>query len=172
MPGRLLSRLLAARSGVAAAEMALVAPLLTVLMFTTFETGNYFYSQHVVLTAVRDGARYASRLSFTNYPCSGSIPSAAITNIKNVTLNGALSGGAQRLAGWSNTGTITVAFACGSGALTGTDKGIYTGMTSVPIVTVTADVGYTPLFYKLGLSNSGTSSVRLVAQSQIPVMGI
>lgn len=171
MLGRLLTKLLSAQSGVAAAEMALVTPLLTVLMFTTFETGNYFYSQHVVVTAVRDGARYASRLSFTNYPCGGSIPNSALTNIKNITLTGAISGGVQRLAGWTNASTVTVALACGTTELTGADRGIYTGLSGgVPVVTVTADVAYTPLLFRLGLSNSG--SLRLVAESQIPVMGI
>ncbi|MGL5837065.1 MAG: TadE family protein, partial [Sphingorhabdus sp.] len=49
------------RKGAAAAEMALVTPLLMIIMFGAFELGNYFYSQHVVTKAVRDGARFASR---------------------------------------------------------------------------------------------------------------
>ncbi|WP_219892824.1 TadE family protein [Aquisediminimonas profunda] len=169
---RILHDLRSARSGVAAAEMALVTPFLLVMMFAVSETGYYFYSQHVVVTAVRDGARYASRLSFTNYPCpSGSIPGGTVTNIKNVTMTGALSGGVQRLAGWSNLSTITVEMACGTTELTGTDKGIYTGLTGgVPVVTVTATVPYKALFSQVGLSNS--PSLVLSASSQIPVMGI
>src|SRR3546814_3109530 len=59
------------RSGAAAAEMALVSPMLIILMFGSFELGNYFLDEHVVLKAVRDGARYAARQNFTTMPCSG-----------------------------------------------------------------------------------------------------
>ena len=61
------------RCGAAAAEMALVAPMLITLMFGSFELGNYFLSEHALAKAVRDGARYATRIAVTNYSCpSGS----------------------------------------------------------------------------------------------------
>lgn len=175
MPGRLLTKLIVARSGVAAAEMALVTPLLTVLMFTTFETGNYFYSQHVVVTAVRDGARYASRLPFSQVQCNNAPNRPALTQIEDITRTGAISGGVQRLAGWTSaTGTITVTYSCGTTDLPGPDKGIYTGLSGVsggvPVVTVIATVPYKSLFSQVGLVNSTT--LNLSAQSQIPVMGI
>jgi len=56
--------------GASAAEMALVLPLLLVLMFGPFELAHYFWTEHKVVKGVRDGARYASRLGFTNYTCS------------------------------------------------------------------------------------------------------
>ena len=58
---RTVRRLAADRAGSAAAEMALVLPLLLVIMFGTFELGHFFYSEHIVQKAVRDAARYASR---------------------------------------------------------------------------------------------------------------
>ena len=61
------------RSGAAAAEMAMVAPLLMILMLGAMELGHYFYSQHVVVKAVRDGARYASRHDFSNYTCPSTV---------------------------------------------------------------------------------------------------
>ena len=55
------------RAGAAAAEMALVTPLLMIIMFGAMELGKYFLDEHVVAKAVRDGARYAARRSFTDY---------------------------------------------------------------------------------------------------------
>jgi Flp pilus assembly protein TadG len=171
MRQRALSLFLASQSGVAAAEMALVTPLLLALMTGTFEIGNYFYSEHVVATAVRDGARYASRRSFSDFPCGGSITAAVVTNTQNITTTGAISGGVQRLAGWTNpTTSVSVTFACDT-TNASAGNGIYTGQTGgVRVVTVAATVPYTPLFYRVGLSNANT--LNLVAQSQAAVVGI
>ena len=54
------SSLLIDQSGSAAAELALSLPLLLILMFGSFEVGNYFLSEHVVQKAVRDA--YAAHL--------------------------------------------------------------------------------------------------------------
>ena len=43
----------------AAAELALVLPLLLIIMFGSFEIGNYFLNEHILVKAVRDGARVA-----------------------------------------------------------------------------------------------------------------
>ena len=58
MKGR--ARLSSDRRGAAAAEMALVTPLLLVILFGAVELGNYFYNEHIVVKAVRDGARFAA----------------------------------------------------------------------------------------------------------------
>jgi len=68
---RTLQVLRANRSGAAAAEMALVTPLLMALLFATMEGSRYFLDEHVVLKAVRDGARFASRQTFSAMPCGG-----------------------------------------------------------------------------------------------------
>ena len=99
---RLIPVLLRSESGVAAAEMALVAPLLIVLMFASFEMGNYFLSEHAVIKQVRDGARYGSRLTLaSDYTCSAGPDlstifesSDAAANIVNVTRTGSVDGGA------------------------------------------------------------------------------
>ena len=57
--------------GVAAAEMALVTPLLAMIMFGAVELGKYFWDEHLVVKAVRDGARFASRQNFATMPCGG-----------------------------------------------------------------------------------------------------
>ena len=151
--------------------MALVTPLIIAFMFGTFEIGNYFYSEHVVATAVRDGARYASRHSFSDFPCGSAIGGTVVPDTQNITATGAISGGVQRLAGWTNPATsVSVTFACDT-TNASAGSGIYTGQTGgVRVVTVAATVNYTSLFYRVGLSNADT--LKLYAQSQAAVVGI
>lgn len=153
----------------AAAEMALVTPLLVILMFGAFELGNYFLSEHVVVKAVRDGARFASRQSFTSMPCTGGNLSTSTQpgqSIDRLVRYGNISGtGSTRLPDWTTPVTITLS--CGP---TGTYSGIYKGMESaVPVVTVTATVDYSSLFNNLGFSST---SLSLNAESQSAVMGL
>ena len=77
-----LTRLWSDRRGSAAAELALVSPLLILLMFSSFEVGKFFWDEHTVTKAVRDGARYAGRQGFAAMPCGGSATNqAAIRNV-------------------------------------------------------------------------------------------
>jgi Flp pilus assembly protein TadG len=161
------------RRGAAAAEMALVLPLLTFLLFGSAELGNFFLNEHAVAKAVRDGARYASRLPMSDYP--GCTPTSdAETRIRNVTRTGTIAGATagNRLAYWEDTmagsPTITVTAACDT---SGTFTGIYDGLTmGVPKVTVSATVPYQSLFGIFGLFNDTTFNLR--ASSQAAVMGI
>lgn len=160
-------RLAADRAGTAAAEMALVMPLLLVLMFGTFELGYYFLSEHVVQKAVRDAARYAARLPMTDYPAC--VPTTdAEAQIQRVARTGRPdNGGApQRLQGWSANAMTTVTLTC---VPTGTYTGIYTEFpTGVTVVKVSASVPYPTLFGMMGL---GTSSLQLNAASESAVYG-
>lgn len=154
------------RKGAAAAEMALVMPLLLVLMLGSFELGNYFLSEHVVQKAVRDAARYAGRLPLTSYPaCSPT--SAAQANIQRLARTGTPdAGGAVRLYGWDDDSTVTVNVVCDT---SGTYTGVFTGFPNgVPVVKVSAQVPYPPLFGVLGLSSS---TLELNAESQSAVFG-
>lgn len=169
MTGR---RLFWDRRGSAAVEMAIIAPMLVLLMFSSVEMGNYFLNQHIVAKAVRDGARYAARLPMTNYSCS-TVSGTAEADIQNVTRTGTVDGsGTGRLGYWqaqeAGTDTVTVTVDCDT---SGTYSGIYDGlaMGGVPRVTVSADVPYPSLFGLFGLLTSRTFKLR--ASSQIPVMG-
>ncbi len=167
MVGGKLIALIRDRRAAAAAEMALVLPPLMVLMFGSFELGRFFLDEHVVAKAVRDGARYAARQNFTNYSDCSAVPAGVLTNIRNLTRTGkVVSGGAARLSYWTNPATITVSVSC---VAPGTYRGIYTGASNVPIVTVSAVVPYTPLFGSIGFNVSG---LKLNARSQSAVMGI
>ena len=162
---RALIRLSADRAGAAAAEMALVMPLLIILMVSTFELGHYFLSEHVVQKSVRDAARYASRLPMNNYP--GCSPTAAAqTQIQKVARTGTPNGTVQRLQGWNNDTMTTVSVSCDT---SGTYTGIYVDFPGgVPIVTVSAVVPYPSLFGVMGISNT---SLVVTARSQSAVFG-
>ena len=171
-----LFRLFTCRRGTAGAEMALVAPMLIILMFGSFELGNYFLSEHVVVKAVRDGARYASRLNMSNYPCSA--PATGLTptdqqvvdDISNLTRTGQLSGGNSRITSWTSaTTTIFVTYDCVTSNSNQDYSGIYSGMSNVPRIKVSAVVPYDSLFNNLGFTST-TLSLR--AESQVSVMGI
>jgi len=163
--------LLKNESGNAAVEMALSIPMLFALMFGAFELGSYFYAEHKVVKAVRDGARFASRQPFSEYPsCAPS--TAVVDNTRNVTRTGRVTGGAPRLTYWSNPATISVTAACFT---TNADSsvtygGIYSGRSDgAPVVTVAAAVPYTPILGQLGLLSA---TLTLNARSQAAVNGI
>ena len=155
------------RRGAAAAELALLLPLLAGMLFGAIEVAYYFYNQHQVVKGVRDGARYASRQSFAAINCESgaSMDSGVQTAIQEVTRTGRPSGGTTRVPGWENS-EVAVAVSCPTTALT---TGIYDGQTNAPVVTVTANVNYQSLFDGVGII---TDSYTLNATQQSPVMGI
>lgn len=168
------------RSGAAAAEMAMVMPLLLVLMFGSFEVARYYLDEHVVLKAVRDGARYAARQGFANYPCtsvgSSTVNATVEANTRNVVRFGKVTpavGEYPRLGYWNATITggapsVTVNLNCVSKTVgTETMSGLYTGP-AVPVITVSAIVEFRPMF---GALTMGDRIVRLTAESQATVMG-
>jgi Flp pilus assembly protein TadG len=173
-------RLLGARRGSAGVEMALVLPLLLGLMCGSVELGNYFLSEHKLLKAVRDGARFASRQSFASYDCAdGTVASDVSDATKELVRTGVASGGTDLLANW-NTATFEMSVECFSQVVTGKDAdgadinesmgGIYSGSTNgAPVVTVTASVPYRPVLAAFGFSGVGLS---LNASQQSAVMGI
>ncbi len=153
----------------ASVEMALSLPILIALLFGAFELGNYFMTEHIVVKAVRDGARYAARRPYTDYP--GCTPSASvITDTQNVTRTGQVaSDGTPRFASWSDPDSITVSADCDT---TGSyaDAGVFVNAPDgAPVVTVSATVPYTPLFAQLGIARA---TLHLNAQSEAAVTGV
>jgi Flp pilus assembly protein TadG len=167
-----LRRLFADRSASAAAEMALVLPILLVLMFGSFELGNYFLSEHVVDKAVRDAARYAARLPMADYDCTGpTVDSTAQQQIRNIARTGDPDGSTARLRDWAD-GNTAVTLTCNSDTTNSyVNGGIYADFPNggeVPIVTVSATVPYNTFFGAFGL---GASTLNLNARSQAAVIG-
>lgn len=156
--------------GTAAAEMALVLPLLLTILFGSLELGNYFMNEHTLVKAVRDGARFAARQSFTNYTaCSGQVGEPALTNTKNVVMNGAVAGGSI-ITPNIEADDISVTTSCMTTAGGATMSGIYEGRADgAQIVTVSATVAYRPVVSAFGFTGIG---LNLNAASQAAVTGI
>jgi len=174
------------QSASAAAEMALVTPLLLALLFGSVELGNFFMSEHALEKQVRDGARYASRLALAKtYSCPGAVfadPNAR-NDIINVTETGAVSGTGfprwdasywARTCG-SDTQTVTVTVSCVSKDDIDTggtgDTGIYTALTGndIPVVTVSARVKYFSALSTLGFN---ATNLCMTAESKAAVQGV
>lgn len=157
------------QKGAAAAEMAIVTPMLIILMFGSFELGNYFLSEHVVAKAVRDGARYAARRSFTDFSCPGTVATDVVDKTRNVTRTGQVAnGGTARLVNWTTPTTVSVTVSCTT--ISGSNyAGIYKGMADLPKVKVSATVPYRSLFNNLGFTSS---TLNMVSESEATVQGL
>nr|WP_256515449.1 TadE/TadG family type IV pilus assembly protein [Alsobacter ponti] len=83
-------------TGAALVEAALLAPLLIVIGFATMDYATFVYQRHVMLTGVRDAARYLARTD-----CSGSGEATMILNAKNLAVTGQISGGTSRVQAWT-----------------------------------------------------------------------
>lgn len=173
---RALISLLTDRRGNAAAEMALVTPLLLIVMMGCTELGNYFWNEHTLLKAVRDGARFAARQSFSNYStCSTTgtdLTSATVgSDTQKVVQKGSLDSTQQDLL--PNWSTATFKLTCASTTTSGgqTMSGLYkNNANGAAYVTVEATLTYRPII-ALALGFSGVSK-QLYAQSQAAVTGL
>jgi len=168
--------LLKCRRGAAAAEMALMTPLLVLILTGAVEIGYYFYAEHRLVQGLRDAARYVGRQSFTEYDaCTGSPSTAVVDNAKLLASKGSFnSGDPDNLWGWGETGeTFTVTMSCTTTAThagtTETLSGIYKGRaTGAPVVTITAKVPHRSVFAVYGFA----LPVWLNASQQVSVMGV
>ncbi len=162
--------------GAAAAEMALVLPLLLTIMLGSVELGSYFYNEHILVKAVRDGARYAGRQNFSYYSaCSGEPTGTVGAETRALVRTSLLAGGTDRFPDVED-GDITLDTNCFTTATdmsssTETLSGIYRGAASgAPVVTVRASVDYEPVVgAAFGFSGVG---FKLNAEQQAAVMGL
>lgn len=144
------------RSGAAAAELALILPLLIAIMFGGFEAGTYLWAEHKVIKGVRDGARFAARQPFSVYAGCSAPTGALLNQIQNLTRTGQLSGGTTKILGWTNA-QVTVSVICQAPvANTYTSGGLYESQAGGAIhVTVSTIVNYPSLFDTLGFDTAG-----------------
>lgn len=146
--------------GTASVEFALILPLLLIMVFGGMEAGHFVWTQQKLVEAVRDGARYASRLPITDL-CDGAtdvMSTATEDDIKLVTRTGQIAnpGAAPKIPGWTNA-EVTVDPNCGAYVTTG----LYSEYSATygaggPVVVVTANgVPYPSMFNGLGIINWG-----------------
>lgn len=153
--------------GAAASEFALMVPLMVILLFAGLEGGYYMFTEHKVIKAVREGSRYAGRLTFGTYDCSSdTIDSTAAQNIRDVTRTGLPGGTVPLVQGWTDS-QVSVTMNCDSSTTTGIFSG--NGANGAPRVTVSATTTYPSLFNGLvGIDDTATIS----ASAQAVVNGI
>jgi Flp pilus assembly protein TadG len=154
----------------ASVEFALMVPLLVVLLFGGAEAGHFVWTQHKLVEAVRDGARFASRLPVYDV-CDGNssvISSTLEDQIKLLTRTGQIyaTNAQPAVPGWTDT-QVTVTISCEAFV----DTGIYSDLGGAgPVVTVAASgVGYPWLFNGLGFAGNNFT---LSAKSNAAVIGI
>ena len=149
--------------GAAAAEMALIMPLVIVMLFATFEGAYFVITEHQVVTGVRNAARYAARLDFSQYACPAATFSGSTATVQNLARTGQLTGGTSRVQGWVN-GDITVTVTCAS------QTGIYTAVGNyAPKVRVSSRFNYPSLMGQLGFTQA---TLPIGASAESPVMGL
>jgi hypothetical protein len=172
MTRRTFFSLLADHRATAAAEMALITPLLLILISGAVEVGNYFMNEHALAKSVRDGARFAARQSFANYPtssCDTDLSGTVGDNTVDIVMYGYLGGTTLLVPNISDT-DVTVRVTCPTAAGGQTMSGIYKNLGSgTRLVTVTADVDYRPVIAPFGFSGAG---LHLYASSESTVTGL
>ena len=172
------SRFPADERGTAATEMALLVPLLVLLLFGGFEAGHFVWTQHKLVEAVRDGARFAGRLNINDL-CDG--PNAVMSPDTEdatilITRTGQLASTTARpkVPGWT-AAEVDVDPQCNPPESVST--GLYSdlgnscdGPCKGPIVRVSAqNVPYPSLFNSLGIIDT---TFTLSARSNAPVIGL
>ena len=141
--------------GSALVEATIVMPLLITLFLGVFEFSWFFYNQQLVVSGLRDAARYMTRIELTDGnrdPCTqkdsyGALYTDDAANI--ATTSQPLPGGSARVSGWTSA---DVAISCLSSiALEGGDYADgAANMTIVEVTTRFADPSF-GLFSSLGL---------------------
>jgi Flp pilus assembly protein TadG len=169
MMTRILRRLARTERGAAAAEMALVTPLLLIILAGGMEIGNYFMDEHRLVKAVRDGARFAARKDFTFFATCDAAPTGTVaSDTQNLVRTSLLINGTDQLANLD--GAVTVTTKCSTGADGTTYAGIYKDMANgARYVEVSATVDYLPILAPFGFSLAGA---KLNAKQQAAVSGV
>ncbi|GGD49845.1 TadE/TadG family type IV pilus assembly protein [Croceicoccus pelagius] len=166
-------------SGSPAAEFVLSLPMILPLIFVAMEAGNFFWSQQKLVESVRNGARYAARIDYSQMcsPSGGSyapIATALETKIKNLTRTGNTAGtGPAELPGWTNA-QVTVSVDCTGFVSTGIfdSLGNDTAGNARTGAVVTVAAPAVPYFSILGTLGVINSTYHLAAESHAPVIGV
>jgi Flp pilus assembly protein TadG len=140
--------------GSALVEATIVMPLLITLFLGVFEFSWYLYNQQLVVSGLRDAARYMTRIELTDGnrdPCVQTDQNGVLytADAANIATTAEATGGSARVSGWS---AADVTISCSSSAAL--DAGNYadgsTSMTIIDVATRFADPSL-GLFSSLGL---------------------
>ena len=125
------------KDGSALVEATIVMPLLLSLFLGVFEFSWFFYNQQLVVSGLRDAARYMTRIELTDGnrdPCAQKDQYGALytDDAANIATTAQATGGSPRVSGWS---AADVTISCSSSAAL--ENGDYAdGSTSMTIIDV------------------------------------
>ena len=135
------------RAGTALVEFTIVVPFLLVLGLGMIEFGNVLYRHQLILTGVRDAARYLSRVDD---------PNALATDARQLAVYGEIGGSTNRVSWW-NVGDVSVAVtAIDNSVNPDTGARAYRGGDQILIVRVSTTATY-PGVGLLGFLGLGSS---------------
>ena len=162
------SRFLRSKRGSAGVEFALLLPLLMILLFGGIEIGRVLHDYHVVNEAVRDAARYLSRVPATCPSAAGGALADGpdysavdhLTRAKALAMTGNVDPNAPKLLGyWTDTSTVTVSVDCIDNS-TGVFSKLKVWNDFIPHITLEANVPFTFMFADL-ISPNATITIKL-----------
>lgn len=140
--------------GAAGVEFAMIVPFLLILFVGAFEGGRLFWDYHVLTKAVRDGARFASRLPAD---CTGLINATDVLSVQQLTRTGTIDGsGAPVIAGWTDNSTVTITATCFDNS-SDAYSGLYEDQDQIPLITVRAAITFNYLFAGLIFTDASTT---------------
>ena len=159
------SRFLRGKRGNAGVEFALLLPLLMILLFGGIEIGRVLHDYHVVNEAVRDAARYLSRVPLTCGPGGvGSVAGVYADRAIDLAMTGNVDGTASNLLGyWTDPSTVNVTVYCISNAPVDGVRpflGFFKLDDYVPHVVLEANVPFTFMFADL-IAPDATITIKL-----------
>ena len=135
-------------SGAVLVEFTLVLPMLIILSLGTAEFGRAMHHYLTIEKGVRDAARYLSRVEIDcpNSPGAGTIDNPAdMVAAQNLALTGYISGAQPIISYWTNTSSVTLVPYCVPNGKDPDGDNLYRGDDHIPIIRVTANVGYQDL---------------------------
>lgn len=177
----MIRRLIRDKRASASVEFVLALPMVLTLLFVGLEAGHFFWTEHKLVKAVRDGARFASRANIEDV-CSIS-PTGVLTNqlstalqtdIQNLTVHGQILATNQqastlppaKVPGWTPA-NVVVTPGCGSFVSTGIYDDL--GGASALITVSSGPVRYPSILNGLGVLDR---SFFIQAEASAAVMGI
>lgn len=174
-------RAISDQRGSAAVEFALLVPMLLVLLFGGIEAGHFVWTQHKLVEAVRDGARFAGRLPIREL-CEGSdevMSDETRDRIRLLTRTGQIASTAipPKVPNWTQE-QVEVEPHCDNTDYV--DTGLYAeyaaeypGSKAPVIVVIADDVAYPWMFNALGSLMSGIApNVQMSAHSTSAGIGL
>jgi Flp pilus assembly protein TadG len=140
--------------GSALVEATIVMPLLISFFLGVFEFSWFFYNQQLVVSGLRDAARYMTRIELTNGnhdPCAQKDQNGVLytADAANIATTAQAAGGSARVSGWS-AADVTISCSTSAALDTGNYADGSTSMTIIDVATHFADPSL-GLFSSLGL---------------------